>query len=129
VLTAFLRTGRLLDHASSVLLLGTFLLMLQPASLLAGIALMAALLFALVEKYFAWRVALDAELFEVLCELSDDPLPFDLALADFLGRTEVPTARSMESRWKGARRLFRNQVILFLCQNLAVLITVAIVAR
>jgi hypothetical protein len=112
-----------------VLLLGTFLLMPRPASSFSGIALAVALLFALAEKYFAWRVALDAELFAVLCKSPDDPLLFDVALADFLGRTRVPLARSMESRWKGARRLFRNQAILLLCQSVAVLVALAVVAR
>ena len=105
VVQGFLRAGRVLDGASSVLLLGTLGRALLPATGLARATLAAALALAALEKYLAWRVALDAEFFALLHEQPALALDFDAALAAFLGRRATPPARSLASRWRGARRL------------------------
>ena len=111
VLAAFLKTGRMLDHASSVFLLGVLLSTAQlPGSAAMAVALIAAAGCAIAEKYYAWRVALDAELFAVLLRHPQESRRFDSALAAFLGRSSQPAERSMHSRWQGARRLLRRQI-------------------
>lgn len=115
VLLGFLRAGRVLDGASSVLLLGA--LVLAPAAPLAAVAVAAAL--ALLEKYLAWRVALDAEFFALLDATPAAPDEFDLALAAFLG-CPVPAPRSLPSRQQGARQLLLRQVLALGAQALAV---------
>ena len=119
VMSAFLHSGRSIDHASSLFLLA--------ACVLAGgigdrhglwlplPVLLLSLLLATLEKYLAWRVALDARLFAVLEQTSQQELAhFDAALAAFLGQSgtgqHIPT-RSMDSRWQGARRLFLQQAL------------------
>lgn len=122
VLAGFLRSGRVLDHASSGLLLGTFLLVLHPGSPLFAAGIGLALLLSLIEKYFAWRVALDAELFAILLAYPEESEMFDASLAAFLGRAEKPALRSLQSRWEGARRLFYRQAAFFGLQALTVFI-------
>jgi hypothetical protein len=120
VLIGFLRAGRLLDHASSVLLLGTFILTIQPLSLLAMGCAGLALLLAMMEKCYAWRVALDADFFAILSRCSDDAQQFDRSLATFLGRSTAVASRSMESRWGGAKRLLLYQLVFLVMQTTAV---------
>lgn len=123
VLTAFLRSGRMLDQASSVLLLGVLLLLVLhppswPGIFLPGIAIV----LAIAEKYHAWRVALDAELFAVLLKNPHEPNRFDAALAAFLACGKIAAGRTMYSRWQGARRLFCRQA---LCLGLQLLASLA----
>lgn len=116
VLLGFLQAGRVLDGLSSVLLLGT--LLLTPLSPLAVVAAAAAL--GLLEKYFAWRVALDAEFFTLLSEVRPAaPAEFDAALAAFLGRP-VPAPRPLPSRIRGGRLLLLRQALALGAQVLAV---------
>jgi hypothetical protein len=61
VMAAFLRTGKHIDQASMVLLLTAVIL--RPAL---TVALALTLLAAGVQKYYALRVALDADLFAIL---------------------------------------------------------------
>lgn len=110
VLAAFLRGGRIIDHASSILLLGILFLLTVKAPVWPGLLLPTlAIALALAEKYHAWRVALDAELFAVLLAHPAESAQFDCALAVFLGRSHTVTDRSMHSRWQGARRLLCRQ--------------------
>lgn len=111
VLLGFLKAGRVLDHGSSVLLLATLLLGMQARSWPMGLALGGALLLGLVEKYLAWRVALDVEFFTLLHEQPGQETAFDAELAAFLGRPMAVGTRSMVSRWQGARRLVRAQAL------------------
>jgi hypothetical protein len=121
VLIAFLRAGRILDHTSSLLLIGTFLLTYQSASVFAVLGIAAALTFAFAEKYYAWRIALDADLFSVLCEYPQEASLFDASLATILGRQVERAPRSMESRWKGAMQLLYRQAACFALQAASVL--------
>ena len=114
VLLGFLRAGRVLDHGSSALLLGTLLLgtLLLGARASAGpgaVVLGGAVALGLLEKCLAWRVALDAEFFALLLEQPGQEAAFDAALAAFLGRPAVVETRPLASRWQGARRLVWQQ--------------------
>lgn len=126
VMTAFLRTGKGIDHTSSVLLLVNVLLIeSRPAAIqltapLMALIALAGLFVALVEKYFAWRVGLDAELFAVLQRFPNETTAFDTALAGCLGRSTVPPLRSMRRRWQGARRLMQYQFFVFGLQGVFV---------
>ena len=125
VLLGFLKAGRVLDHGSSVLLLGA--LVLAPTS--PPLLLFAAVALALLEKYLAWRVALDAEFFALLLEQPAQAEAFDAALAQFLGRPVPTTLRTMESRWRGARRLLGWQAGALAAQVAAVLGLLALAGR
>ncbi len=117
VLAAFLQSGRVLDHASSVMLVAT-LLALRPFDSLSLALFALATVGALAEKYFAWRVTLDAGLFAVLQRHPDDAAAFDAALAHVLGR-QPGDSRSMASRWQGARRLLWRQGMCLALQTAA----------
>lgn len=120
VLLGFLQAGRVLDHGSSVLLLAALLAGARASNGL-GLALLGgAVLLGLLEKYLAWRVALDAEFFALLLEQPGQEAAFDAALAAFLGRSAAAETRSMASRWQGARRLVRQQAAVLGAQALAV---------
>lgn len=118
VLLGFLRAGRVLDHASSVLLLAA--LLAAPAAPLA--AVLAAVALGALEKYVAWRVALDAEFFQLLLQQPGQEAAFDAALADFLGRKASPPPRTLASRWRGARRLVWGQALVLGAQAVAALL-------
>ena len=120
VLLGFLRAGRVLDHGSSVLLLGMLWLGVRAGGGLGALALGGATLLGLLEKYLAWRVALDAEFFALLLEQPGQEAAFDAALAAFLGRPAVVETRPLASRWQGARRLVWQQAAAVGAQALAV---------
>lgn len=71
-------------------------------------------------KYFEWRVALDAELFAMTNSYPDSDSEFDGAMAMCLGVATQPD-RSMESRWRGARRLLLCQIVSFALQAVCLL--------
>lgn len=111
VVRGFLKAGRVLDGGSSVLLLGTLVLAAGVGQPLAVGALVLAFGLALLEKYLAWRVALDAEFFALLSEQPAAMAAFDVTLAAFLGRAPGPAGRSLASRCLGARRLVVQQAV------------------
>lgn len=125
VFAAFLHSGRILDHASSVLALGALLTAGRELSPLAAALLATTLGFAMLEKYYAWRVALDADLFRVLAEHPSDLAQFDAALQSVIGGVPAP-ARSIMNRWAGARRLLYGQVLALLLQTLGLLLLVGV---
>ncbi|RFP66207.1 hypothetical protein D0N36_04080 [Hymenobacter lapidiphilus] len=120
VTQGFLRAGRVLDGASSVLLLGTLgqALLPLPAGPGVVIGLVGALLLAALAKYYAWRMALDAEFFALLHEQHEVTADFDATLAKFLGRP-APPPRTPESRWRGGRQLVMRQALVVAAQLLA----------
>jgi hypothetical protein len=103
VMAAFLRIGKQIDLASMLLLLTAVLL--RPA-LTAVLAL--TLVAAGIQKYYALRVALDADLFAILARHPEQHEQWDAALALCAGR--APSARPLAQRWQGARRLQRWQI-------------------
>ena len=125
VLLGFLKAGRVLDHGSSVLLLGALVLGARASAGPGMAALGGAVLLGLLEKYLAWRVALDAEFFALLLEQPGQEAAFDAALSAFLGRPAAAETRPLASRWQGARRLVRLQAGALGAQALAVAAGVA----
>jgi hypothetical protein len=119
VMSSFLRLGTPIDHASSLLLaLGVLCALPGP---MAPVAPLLALLLGLAEKYFAWRCALDANLFAVLAHdasESEHDAAFDAALGACLGRSQPLPQRTLEQRWPGARRFLFWQIGLVLAQAL-----------
>lgn len=133
---SLLRRGRALDQLSSALSLVALLIGLAP---LLGIAaqplttLFCALLLVLGvgQKYWALRVALDAELFQQLAgrfeQLATHTADLDQTLAQFKLQPVNQTPRSWEERSLGALRLLRQQVLWLLAQLLlAVLIVLGL---
>ena len=120
VLLGFLRAGRVLDHGSSGLLLGALVLGPVVGSGPAVWVFSSAVLLGLLEKYLAWRVALDAEFFALLLEQPGREAAFDAALAEFMGRPAAAQTRPLASRWQGARRLVRRQAAVLAAQALVV---------
>ena len=128
VCAIFLRQGRLLDRLAMGLALLGLLLTLAPAWgfatplaywLLGGLLL----LIGCVEKYWALRVALDADLFQHIRQLSLSGL--DQALTEQQLLPSNKASRSLNDRCRGAYRLLRWQllcVLLQACLLLALLI-------
>jgi hypothetical protein len=120
VITALLRTGAHVDHASSLLLLLTLVFVLPMPFERMAIVAFAGFLVAIAQKYFAWRVALDVELFGVLQQFPAQPSTFhafDTALSSCLGRDLPSAGKNLEHRWRGARSLLRAQIIAFMAQT------------
>ena len=109
VLLGFLRAGRILDHGSSVLLLGGLVAGLLKSGGAGELVMGSALVLGALAKYLAWRVALDAEFFALLLEQPGHEAAFDQAMAAFMGRPAPAETRTLASRWQGARRLVRWQ--------------------
>lgn len=123
--TSLLRRGKALDGLSSALTILALLIGLAP--LLGAVAqpLSAALctllvLLGLAEKYWALRVALDAELFQHLAgdaeQLARRTVDLDQALAQLGLQPTNNTARSWDERSRGALRLLRLQALSLLAQ-------------
>lgn len=124
VTAALLRQGRLLDGCSSALLLlgAAFglaqLLGAEQDSWLAAICL-GLVLAGLVQKYWALRVAFDAELFDRIDRLALDEL--DAALRSLGLLADGKGGRALGERCQGALRLLRNQALLLGLQTLLLL--------
>lgn len=126
VMTSLLRVGRSIDRLSSILLLvqGYWIVQLAlnlPAkstlSMMGGIGL----ILALFEKYYAWRVGFDAELFAMLVRLPAQLEVFDRALERCLGIRLPISTRSMHERWKGARSLLLAQCVTCAAQAICIM--------
>ncbi|NHZ95323.1 hypothetical protein [Massilia sp. CCM 8734] len=116
VMASFLRVGAPIDHASSLLLaLGVVCALLGSSS---PVAPALALLLGLAEKYFAWRAALDADLFAVLARDPGHEAAFDAALGACMGRSTPLPQRTLAQRWQGALRFLLWQIGLVLAQAL-----------
>jgi hypothetical protein len=122
VYSAFLHSARVLDHGSSLLALLMVLLAMRSAAVAnalaghgTGYTLVAMVLLAALEKYYAFRVALDARLFALLGEPGiNDSAAFDSALVSLSGQAALP--RSLQDRWRGARKLWIKQAACFAVQ-------------
>lgn len=121
---ALLRQGRLLDGCSgALLLLGAAFALAQLMGTpqdpwLAAICL-GLVLAGLVQKYWALRVAFDAELFERLDRLTLAEL--DAALLSLGLLADGKGGRALGERCQGALRLLRNQALLLGLQTLLLL--------
>ena len=119
VLLSFLKAARVPDQASSVLLLGTLLLLPHAVAGPGLLALGGAVLLGLLAKYLAWRITLDVEFFALLAEQPQQLQAFDAALAAFLGRPAPAILRPMASRQQGARWLLKWQAAALVAQLVA----------
>ncbi|OLU35130.1 hypothetical protein BVH03_00355 [Pseudomonas sp. PA15(2017)] len=133
LIAAMLRRGKALDRVSSAVNLLALVIGLGPLlgfmALSTGAAVCIALLVCgLIQKYYALRVALDAELFTSLADgpeqLERRTADLDQALAS-LGR-QVRPARSWEQRSQGAVRLLRWQALWLALQLLVALAAIVL---
>ena len=136
LVAALLRRGRSLDHFSSALSLVAVAFGLAPwlgapPSLMLALLCAALLVAGLAEKYWALRVALDAELFQRLAEsgeqLDNQTHALDQALQN-LGLQDAQQAdRSWSLRCQGALGLLRKQALCLLLQVTVVVLGIFIV--
>ncbi|MFG1172923.1 hypothetical protein AAFN90_04890 [Erwiniaceae bacterium CAU 1747] len=66
------------------------------------------LLLFLLTQYYCWRLWLDERLFELL-NSEDDLAAFDAGMARLWSAKPGPL-RSLEQRWRGARRIFHRAI-------------------
>lgn len=125
VMAAFMASGRSLERGSLLLMMVASLTCLSGllSTTLAATCLVLHLLLALAAMYYAWRVALDAKLFEVLAQHREQSSEFDTALSYCLGK-ETPAMRTVASRWSGARRLLCYQTAFVFMQAVAAIGTI-----
>lgn len=125
LVATLLRRGRSLDHCSGALSLIAVLVGLSPlfgAPTSLGLALFCVLLLmvGLAQKYWALRVALDAELFAQLAEAGEQLDSQTQALDQALQRLKLQPAehdaRSWNQRSHGALGLLRKQALCLLLQ-------------
>jgi hypothetical protein len=137
VLIAFLRRGKALDRWSGFILIGACLVLAwrlidRNHWRAPDILLVASLVLALAEKLYAWRVALDAELFGSLYAEGGANAAalhhLDVGLGRVLGTAPLPGARGLADRWRGAVKLLKCQAALTALQ-LALLVAGLIWAR
>lgn len=127
VVAALLRRGRAVDrYATGVTLLALAFGLAQPwlpaCVPLQCVVVGVAVLLGLWQKYAAMRVALDAELFELLAIDTARRTPlFDQAMADLHLQPATRAGRPWPERGRGALRLLRQQVLLAALQTLVLL--------
>ena len=131
LVAALLRRGRSLDHFSSTLSLVAVLFGLAPwlgapPSLILALLCAALLVAGLAEKYWALRVALDAELFQGLAESGDQLDSQTHALDQALQKLGLQNAQQNNRAWshrcQGALGLLRKQALCLLLQVLIVVL-------
>lgn len=138
LLATLLRRDVAIDQASSVLTVLALLIGVVPVlgvTVNAWYLLLALLMLLLgvVEKYWSQRVAIDAELFDVLAQRVNDfeiaGHELDTALYE-LGLAPVVTVRSFTERSHGALALLRRQIAVLAAQSvLALLICLAVLVN
>lgn len=130
LLATLLRRGVALDRASSVLtvlalLLGLTACLGLEVNAWVLLVVLLLLLLGVIEKYWAQRVAIDAELFELLAQRADD---FEVAGRELdtalhaLGLAPAVVTRSLAERSCGALALLRWQIGVLAAQGLLVLL-------
>lgn len=137
LLTAgLLRRGRQLDQLSTGLTLlglagGLLPILIGRGNLLMALPCTLLILFGLVQKYWAIRVALDAELFAALAA---DPAQrqarideLDAALVELQLQSAKQAARPWDTRIRGAMRLLRLQALWLGIQLFLALIMILVV--
>ena len=131
LVAALLRRGRSLDHCSSALSLVAVVFGLapwlgSPASLMLALLCAVLLITGLAEKYWALRVALDAELFQRLAEageqLDSQTHALDQALQNLGLQNAQQAGRTWSLRSQGALGLLRKQALCLLLQIVIVVL-------
>lgn len=135
VIASLLRRGRSLDNLSSgltllSLALGLTQLWAATPSLVLLATVVLLLLSGLIEKYYALRVAFDADLFQALADdsrpLADKTQALDQALASLGLQPADKAGRSWALRSQGALKLLRQQV-LFVALQVVLLLGVLLI--
>ncbi|SFW49937.1 hypothetical protein SAMN03159511_3862 [Pseudomonas sp. NFACC19-2] len=131
LVAALLRRGRSLDHFSSTLSLVAVLFGLAPwlgapPSLILALLCAVLLIAGLAEKYWALRVALDAELFQGLAQASEQldnqTRALDQALQNLGLQNAQQVGRTWSLRAQGALDLLRKQALCLLLQIVIVVL-------
>lgn len=135
IVASLLRRGKALDNLSTGLTLlclgfGLIQLLITTPNALLLIVVVIGVLLGILEKYYAMRVAFDADLFHVVARdpqrLTDRTAALDDALGQ-LGLAPVDKAgRSWAARSQGALKLLRQQVLFLAVQLLVVLSAIVI---
>lgn len=130
IVASLLRRGQALDNVSTGLTLlslgfGLAQLLITSGSLLFLLLAVAGVVLGLIEKYYAFRVAFDADLFHTLAsdpaQLNERTGAMDEALGKLGLQPVDKTPRPWALRSQGALKLLRQQV-LFLAVQLLVLL-------
>lgn len=131
LVASLLRRGSSLNGLSSALTvlalaLGFYGVLMASATLAFSLSMALLVLLGLVQKFYAMRVALDADLFEAMSN-AGDALPektrqLDDALAIYAGVPADKAARPWSERSRGALALLRRQVLLCAVQWLVALL-------
>lgn len=125
VIAILLRRGRAIDNAASVVTIIGLLAALAPwwgvdLNVWFSLAALLTVLLGLVQKYWAARVAIDAELFSLLAtknhHTEEALAELDYALQQLSLAPITEHTRSLEERGRGALRLLRWQLIFFSTQ-------------
>ena len=118
VAACLLRRGRALDHLSTGLtLLGVILglapLLMLPVAPIVLLLSLGIIIFGLLQKYWALRVALDADLFALMADTLHHTPQLDLALQSLGLQTANKAGRPWTERCHGALALLHKQAWLF----------------
>ncbi|MBD9514722.1 MULTISPECIES: hypothetical protein [unclassified Pseudomonas] len=131
LVASLLRRGSSLNGLSSALTvlalaLGFYGVLMASATLAFSLSMALLVLLGLVQKFYAMRVALDADLFEAMANageaLAEKTRQLDDALATYAGVSADKTGRPWSERSRGALALLRRQVQLCAAQWLIALL-------
>lgn len=131
LVASLLRRGSSLNGLSSALTvlalaLGFYGVLMASATLAFSLSMALLVLLGLVQKFYAMRVALDADLFEAMANageaLAEKTRQLDDALATYAGVPTDKAGRSWSERSRGALKLLRRQVMLCAVQWLVALL-------
>lgn len=125
IAAAYLRQGRALDRISRGLTLlgvgGLLAATYASAPLLVSAPVLLALVFGLVQSYFAFRAGFDAEIFGHLAGNAFSTTNFDGAMKRLGLFAQDRASRLMSERARGAMALVRRQAIFLALQVLCLL--------
>ncbi|MGJ4856776.1 hypothetical protein AB4037_15100 [Labrys sp. KB_33_2] len=125
IAAAYLRQGRALDRISRGLTLlgvgGLLAATYASAPLLVSAPVLLALVFGLVQSYFAFRAGFDAEIFGHLAGNAFSTTNFDGAMKRLGLFAQDRASRPMSERARGAMALVRRQAIFLALQVLCLL--------
>ncbi|MDF3865003.1 hypothetical protein P3W53_11045 [Pseudomonas denitrificans (nom. rej.)] len=131
LVASLLRRGSSLNGLSSALTvlalaLGFYGVLMASATLAFSLSMALLVLLGLVQKFYAMRVALDADLFEAMANageaLQEKTRQLDEALATYAGVPADKAGRPWSERSRGALVLLRRQVQLCAVQWLVALL-------
>ena len=131
LVASLLRRGSSLNGLSSALTvlalaLGFYCALMASATLAFSLSMALLVLLGLVQKFYAMRVALDADLFEAMANageaLPEKTRQLDDALATYVGVPAEMSGSTWSERSRGALKLLRRQVMLCAVQWLVALL-------